>query len=530
MKLSQDIIFYYLQNKYHAIFFNRGISDLEVLRPVFFDLKEEMYNRIVMMDHDLDPAEIKSNILKKTLLIHFQQKTPDKLPGCSQIHIQECEKKKEVFNTLQFLFDLFEEIEKGSASLSGKEHSYHELVIAVNAILKEDIYVFDQFYNYIAYSTSPDSSCPLTPQEGQEEVVPDTAAAEIASLEYRVKKGTGRAISFSMDFGLCSIKRLCYHDQMLGTILVRFNQDKESQAKLRYTSAILELLSKYILEIYDKYQTLSLKGTSFSKLRGLLQRCLDGKSVTWVEWKNSFAETGWERAGKIMLVQFSLSLRGKKEEPDQSMIPKVETIWHNSVGFVYRKKLFLIVKCPASEIEAGSLFFRSLSNFLRENLLIAGVSRGIDNIYGIGRIYEQTEIALDMGQKTDPTAWCYRFDDYALKFLLLNCLGKYEIDPELICSQKLQILLEYDKKRTSYYKTLRVYLDSEQNASEAAKKLYIHRSTFLERMEKINKLININYSSPEEILYLQLSFRLLDRYARNKIPEDLTESADHPYM
>ena len=66
------------------------------------------------------------------------------------------------------------------------------------------------------------------------------------------------------------------------------------------------------------------------------------------------------------------------------------------------------------------------------------------------------------------------------------------------------------KKKTEYYNTLLTYFNCRFNAVAASKQLYIQRSTFLYRMDKIQDLINIDFSDESELLYLSLSFRLLE--------------------
>lgn len=59
-------------------------------------------------------------------------------------------------------------------------------------------------------------------------------------------------------------------------------------------------------------------------------------------------------------------------------------------------------------------------------------------------------------------------------------------------------------------KTLRVYLDHNLNTVQSAKALFIHRSTFLYRLERIKAILETDLEDPEELFYLNLSFRLLD--------------------
>ena len=48
------------------------------------------------------------------------------------------------------------------------------------------------------------------------------------------------------------------------------------------------------------------------------------------------------------------------------------------------------------------------------------------------------------------------------------------------------------------------------NAVRAAKELFIHRSTFLYRMSHIRDLVNVNLEDPDQLLYLLLTYRLLE--------------------
>ncbi len=73
---------------------------------------------------------------------------------------------------------------------------------------------------------------------------------------------------------------------------------------------------------------------------------------------------------------------------------------------------------------------------------------------------------------------------------------------------QLNKLLAYDKEHnTAYVKTMRAYLTSEGNACACAEKLYIHRHTLKNRLEKIGELCGISMN--DYYVRLQLSMELL---------------------
>ena len=58
--------------------------------------------------------------------------------------------------------------------------------------------------------------------------------------------------------------------------------------------------------------------------------------------------------------------------------------------------------------------------------------------------------------------------------------------------------------------TLRVYLDTNMNVAKSAERLYIHRSTFLERVRKIERFLGVSLKEPEERLLVNMLLRILE--------------------
>jgi DNA-binding PucR family transcriptional regulator len=70
-------------------------------------------------------------------------------------------------------------------------------------------------------------------------------------------------------------------------------------------------------------------------------------------------------------------------------------------------------------------------------------------------------------------------------------------------------LREYDRRYgTSFVKTLRELINARHNMTAAAEKLYIHRTTLIRRLEKIQDLTAIDFENPRELFYLAVSLEL----------------------
>ena len=87
----------------------------------------------------------------------------------------------------------------------------------------------------------------------------------------------------------------------------------------------------------------------------------------------------------------------------------------------------------------------------------------------------------------------------------------------MICHEKLlQLKYQDESTGTQLYETLRVYLQNNQSATKTAAALYIHRSTLLYRIEKIEAALKSDLTDPDELLYLMLSFYLMDQEEKSK--------------
>ena len=90
--------------------------------------------------------------------------------------------------------------------------------------------------------------------------------------------------------------------------------------------------------------------------------------------------------------------------------------------------------------------------------------------------------------------------------------GLMDFTPEQVCSHVLLDLIKYDTdNNTEYYKTLQTLFHHKFNYTHAAENLYIHRTTLIKRIERITQLTELNLDNPDENLYIELSFRYLDK-------------------
>jgi DNA-binding PucR family transcriptional regulator len=189
-------------------------------------------------------------------------------------------------------------------------------------------------------------------------------------------------------------------------------------------------------------------------------------------------------------------------------------MWPGAYCIPYEEHIVLLLNESLFQRKSSLDFHHELMYFIRDGLLLVGISRPFSNIAQVENIYAgylQAQYALEQGRILNPTNWCHSFEHYALHYLVKN--GSEPFHPEQICHPAILKLIKHDEQHeTSFTRTILAYIKCRYNAVAAAKSLYIHRSSFINRMERIKELIFIDWDDTDERLYLFLSFKILEMF------------------
>lgn len=82
----------------------------------------------------------------------------------------------------------------------------------------------------------------------------------------------------------------------------------------------------------------------------------------------------------------------------------------------------------------------------------------------------------------------------------------------MVCSPEILKLYSYDAEHGSeYLHTLKTYLENNMQPVATAKKLFIHRTTFLYRLDKMQSMFHLKLDHPARRMDYQLSIMLLEQ-------------------
>ncbi|MBQ9005693.1 MAG: helix-turn-helix domain-containing protein [Atopobiaceae bacterium] len=148
-----------------------------------------------------------------------------------------------------------------------------------------------------------------------------------------------------------------------------------------------------------------------------------------------------------------------------------------------------------------------LDAYLKDMNFKAGISRTFADVFHARDFYLQAICALDAGFEADPTRSWYLFGDYALDYMLANCCG--EFPSQMVIAPELVHLARASRAGgADHIETLRSFLDHDCNASRTAKAMFLHRSTLVQRLEKIREYVDLD--DPDRRLYLRMCLHLPD--------------------
>ncbi len=266
-------------------------------------------------------------------------------------------------------------------------------------------------------------------------------------------------------------------------------------------------LSRMILSFMKKGSLFRL--SKQNNLPQFFQDYLDGKNMEQAQILNYLYYLNWKRMDRYLCLRLEAKRQDNQMVSSAAALGHIQTQIPEGHALIYKNGFTVIINLSYSHSSIADIIQR-LSLLLREGLLEMGVSSEIHDFFLVPQGHLQACAALNLGQNSASMVWCHHFDDYILEYLLKK--GSESLPPQLLCSQKLLILKEYDKKNhTDFYNTLKIYLELERNVLQTAKSLFIHRSTLFYRLERIGKIADIDLENARERLILRISFYILEQ-------------------
>lgn len=511
MHLSQDILYHRLQSNYPAQFLNRNEADVKHSYPIIYEVGAELSDHVVVIRADDLEELLDQSVAQHAMFVCVGQMFKKKPSMPSVIIIDQNISLINVNNFLIKIYDEFEKWDHSMINVVSKGGSFQDLINCCDQIVSEPIAIIDKEFKIVAESALS-KKLDYDNEADDDWNTPDDPNAASAEAN---RRGDLDPSTFPFTNGRHLGRTIFDKKEFVGRIAIHLSSNDEYLQN--FYNAVLDHFYIHVTRLYNEYSSFEVREISNNRLATLIRSSLNKKKVSEKLWEEAFAENGWDKNSRFLLVQ--LVPNSMKETTIRSIYSTVLNYTADNLGsetlcFIYMERLLLLINTERLTGCSKPDPVEALVGFCRDHLLIAGISRVFGDMKYLRSAYDQAKTAIEYGTANHPSDACYRFDDYALDYMLRNCVGTFE--NEEICSSKLIALMQYDQEKgTDYYKTLYTYFRSRYNAAEAAKQLFINRSTFHYRLERIQELVNIDFESEEERLYLAVSCKILEQSQNN---------------
>lgn len=404
-----------------------------------------------------------------------------------------------LLNEIQDIFENVQAHRQALEQLCLHSHSYQALIDCCDDLLEEPVSLIDQTFTYVAYSREKSEQKGYVRDRVENGRVASQLAAQLMSTPgFELLEKKRGVFEFEDDYYFVG-RNIFSEDTYVGRLIIMYAQDFTQNSYQKY---ILECLGTYVERMYQRQGGFFFHQEMPLLLHALLPGALSGQPVKNSDWRRALEQKGWNFTDSCRLMSFYAAYRSEKQIHPDYLCPQLESRWPWVVAAAFDGEAVVLI----NQSRVPDDFEQQLAYFVRDNLLTAGISRCFRDAAGLEAAWRQTKIAARIGLRLAPHLWYYFFDHYTLDYLREQCLA--DLPPEVLCHPALALLREYDEQHgTELYRSLYIFMDSRYNMSQASERMFVHRTTFIKRIEQIQKLTGLDLTHWETRMYLMLSYQ-----------------------
>jgi len=374
-------------------------------------------------------------------------------------------------------------------------------------LLENPVYFHDRNYRFVSYAEIPGmpGGSDVFDIQKNKGVMSLDMITEIKNTPYFEKTFETTKPTFHVDEGDLSYiyDNVWVGEKYWGRLFV----DERVRPFKKSDYAVVGILCKMVVKALTSRKISP--GTRYRFLEQKLVSLLEGRAVETGELSGELKLNGWEAGDEWLCFQIQLSEVDLLLNTIIGMCELVESKLHDCVTFPYEDRIVGVAR-----VDGGPETLERIREAMGDFRLYAGVSLGFGDFKDFPLYYKQAGIALRCGVKENENRneneWVHYFQDYCFSYMLDRLDG--ELRPEMLYPPALHKLIEFDRKKsTNYVETLRAYLESDLKPAKAMKRLYIQRSTFIYRLDRIGEITGADFEDAKVKTHFLIAFRLMDR-------------------
>ncbi|MCQ2509207.1 MAG: helix-turn-helix domain-containing protein [Lachnospiraceae bacterium] len=502
MKINAPLLFHELQRFFQVEYVEMG-SKAFAKTPMFYNIFFECDEHIVLLKSD-QLSDCLSRV-KRAIIICVDP--AEQIPPVGEndlIVLNDPMADSMAFNVLNHILDKFQEWEIAMNDVLYHSRSFQDMVDLTGEMVGLPIALHDSEFHYIAYSK--DSDIYMADYVTQNNDLPEETiqALQTRSDLVAVEELKEAFVERALELAVC---RNMFNDGVyVGRLTMIIRSEQED---IEFFKAMFDLAVPFMESLYAECNSFSNVSLEYQKVHDFLELIFDRRPADRRGFLDLMHSLG-AREGDLWRVASFMPKQKKRSLYNRSFISSnIEQTMPGAYCVVVDGQIIVLMNESLYRRSVSPAFTPSISKMLGNFSFYMGISRPFSNV----NTFENVYFALRQATYTlsripaDSKESIHMFDRYALDYLIMY--GARETNYEQICHPALITLHDHDvRHNTSFTLTIKTYLACNMNAVLAAKTLYIHRSSFINRMERLQKLVALDLTDPEERLYLNLSFRI----------------------
>lgn len=380
---------------------------------------------------------------------------------------------------------------------------------------KSDIFLTNDSFEIMEYSLCPDSGheFPFPFSKNSYTLFSENDLTELKQLLQCSQIPVFTHMVSALEF---HIYPLSNHNAILGhLIILKTNLTSASALEL-----LLNLRSSFCLALLNKVMLTESERSSrdiffHNLLSGTLQK---EEEIERFCIQNNFPYS----KSRICLVvnipeykQMSLSKRRAYERNLFSLIDPMNTLLKVTLIHTVFQTFIVLFYFPAEELSQSAYlhvcfdYAQKLSDLLTANQIqhLIGFSKCSHGALTIHENYMQAVNELQIGHKLHPKKLVLSYYEDEMKQLLIEHFSTRQLSSFL--EETLGPLEKYDShNQTDLVATIHAYISANNNMTQAAKDLFIHRNTCSYRLEQIQSILSVDLSEPDTIFRLRAAMMI----------------------
>lgn len=426
--------------------------------------------------------------------------------SCSLLIFPDAMSLPEIFNTLQQIFACFALLERKLNDILNRDGSLYDITVAALEHFHNPVFIHDEYFHILACPRHFEGALNFTYNEQTKRYMQDLNTINFfrTSPAYKKTLSTFGGQFWDSDFNndRCIYVNLWMNGSYRGRFIISEMETPLTQGQLYVASYFAEIIKLALLRRNDTGDD------ERHPLERLIIDTISGTETDRLDISRKLEILGWEEEDRYLCGIISFESTDVTKLSVYSICNEIEERIRACHACYYKGHIYLLVNLSKSRITPQDLRMK-MSYIIREGLLRMGVSFPFHGFSTLPIHLKQAQIALSYSQMERVPHWYNEFQDYVLKYWLLEGTG--EFTKESIAPDTLYQLLHYDKEHgTELYETLKTYLMNERNSTLTAQLLKINRSTLPHRLNRITRLTGANLDDFMTRLYLMMGFYILD--------------------